>query len=484
MNNAPGVSRLRSNLRMAAGLALDLPKLRPTAKTSPSLLLRRWAQKRPDALAIAYLDERHTWRQVDQRVDQYATWFAREGLSRGDVVALLMDNRPDYLFILMALSRIGAVTSLINTNVTGRALVHGVGVCGAKKVLVGAEYLERIRGILHELKEVDAVSDLYVQVEAGRAAPDEVRIINSEIEAASGAAEPLDVPSSNRDVYCYIYTSGTTGLPKAAIIRNHRMLAAGIGFGRLMHRSRPDDVIYVSLPLYHSSAMFLGWGAALVTGAGIALRKKFSVTGFWKDIRKFEATSFIYIGELCRYLLNAPVTPGERDHQLRVGTGNGMGPEIWEPFQKRFGVPLIREFYGATEGNAPIMNVAGRPRMIGKLNRGQVLVRCDAATGEVHRNEEGFCEKVGAGEAGLLLGKISRLTTFDGYLDGEATEKKILTDIFEPGDRYFNSGDLINLHDGGWLSFADRVGDTFRWKGENVSTTEVSDILGDAEGVE
>ncbi|MFQ5418591.1 MAG: AMP-binding protein, partial [Myxococcota bacterium] len=380
------------------------------------------------------------------------------------------------------LNRIGAIASFINTNVTGKALIHGIDVCGATKLILGAEHLDRVRKREMDFARIDPGRDVFVQVEGARPSG-EVQSINAEVDATPASAANAAVVPTNRDVYGYIYTSGTTGLPKAAIIRNQRMLAASFSFGHLMHRSGPGDVIYVPLPLYHSSAMFLGWGAALATGASVALRKKFSVKEFWKDIREFEATSFVYIGELCRYLLNSEPTSGENDHNLRVAVGNGMGAEIWEPFQKRFGVPLIREFYGATEGNAPIANYAGRPKMVGRLPLGQAILRCDAATGEVIRNAAGFCDRVSPGEAGLLVGRISKLLSFDGYVDRPATEKKILTGVFKKGDRYFNTGDLLNLHEDRWISFADRVGDTFRWKGENVSTAEISGILGDGEGV-
>ncbi|MCA9771719.1 MAG: AMP-binding protein, partial [Myxococcales bacterium] len=274
-----------------------------------------------------------------------------------------------------------------------------------------------------------------------------------------------------------------TGLPKAAIVTNQRMMAAAHAFGKVMVEGRPGDVIYVSLPLYHSSAMYIGWGSALSTGAAVALRRKFSAHNFWRDVRHFDATAFLYIGELCRYLLNTPPVEGEASHRLRVGVGNGLRPDIWRAFQERFNVPLIREFYGATEGNAPVMNFQGRPGMVGRKRRGQILVKCDPATGDVKRNAQGLCDEIGPGEVGLLLGRISRVMKFDGYVDQQATQKKVLKDVLKKGDEYFNSGDLIQLHPDGWLSFADRVGDTFRWKGENVSTNEVAEILNGAPGV-
>jgi acyl-CoA synthetase (AMP-forming)/AMP-acid ligase II len=483
MSGIDRTSDLLEKARVGTRFARDLPKISPSARWSPAKLLQRWARRTPHGLALAFEDERFTWSEVNDRANQYAAWFTAQGIGPSDVVALLMDNRPDYVFIVMALSKIRGVASLINTNLTGKALAHGINVCSAKMVLAGGEHLDRLSQVLDDLEGISAERNVCVQVERGEPVPAGYRAINGEVSTAPTRERGDRFVPSGRDVYCYIYTSGTTGLPKAAIIRNRRMLSANVVFGRLMHQSAPGDVIYVAIPLYHSSAMFLGLGAALVTGAGMALRRKFSVSNFWKDVRDFRATSFLYIGELCRYLLNAEPQEGERDHQLRVGVGNGMGPNIWEPFQERFGIPVIREFYGATEGNAPIMNVSGRPRMIGRLGRGQALVRCDPATGEIFRNDRGFCEKVKLGEAGLLISRISALLSFDGYLDRKATEEKIVRDAFERGDRYFNTGDLLQIHEDRWMSFADRVGDTFRWKGENVSTAEISGILGDAAGI-
>jgi acyl-CoA synthetase (AMP-forming)/AMP-acid ligase II len=229
--------------------------------------------------------------------------------------------------------------------------------------------------------------------------------------------------------------------------------------------------------------MFGGLGAMLCTGAALALRRRFSASQFWDDVRKFDASVFVYIGELCRYLLNAPKNANERSHRLRLGVGNGLRGDIWEAFQRRFGVPLIREFYGATEGNAILVNFEGRPGMIGRLRVGQVAVRCDEATGEIIRNSEGFCDHVEDGQKGILLAHINPIFAFDGYLDKKASEKKIVTDVFRKGDRYFNSGDIVVRHADNWVAFADRVGDTYRWKGENVSTNEVAEVLNKAPGV-
>ncbi len=368
----------------------------------------------------------------------------------------------------------------------GAALAHAIHVSRAKFALVGAEHYARVNDL--EREGASAVAKLTVWVSREVGDPDVPgrnlpTPIDDEIRREPTRTRlRLHIPS-NKDVFCYVYTSGTTGLPKAAVIRNQRMLGANLVFGHLMHRAGPGDVIYVPLPLFHSNALFLGWGSALATGAAIALRKKFSVSQFWDDIRTFDATSFVYIGELCRYLLQAPERPEERQHRLRVAVGNGLRAEIWEKFQKRFSIPMVREFYGSTEGNAPALNWRGRPGMIGRKLRKQAVIRCDPETGELIRNPRGFCEEVGVGQSGLLVGKLTPWLTFDGYVDAKATAQKILTNVFKRGDRYFNTGDLVLLHEGGWLSFVDRLGDTYRWKGENVSTQEVAEILHRAPGV-
>lgn len=450
---------------------------------SASRLLDERVSETPNGLAIAYQDERYTWRDLDRRVNQFARFFQSRGIGRGDVVAVLMDNRPDYLGAVLALNRLRAVASLINTNVTGIPLTHALTVCKAKAVIVGAEHAPAVLGVLSTLQVTG--ENVWVLPEPGatHAIPAEFKAVGEVVQSQSDARPSgVAVPNSS-EVMCYIYTSGTTGLPKAAIITNKRYLAGAYMFGSATMEATPRDIIYLPLPLYHSNAIIIGFGSALVSGAAVALRRKFSASQFWDDVRKFDASIFVYIGELCRYLLNAPKGGNERNHRLRVAVGNGLRPDAWEPFQRRFGVPLVREFYAATEGNAPIINFEGRPGMLGRVKPGQVLVRCDEESGEILRNREGFCDRVGVGEKGILLGHINPLLAFDGYVDKSATDKKVVVDVFRKGDRYFNTGDILQSHEDSWVSFADRVGDTFRWKGENVSTNEVAEVLNGAKGV-
>jgi len=441
-------------------------------------LLEHNADTWPHKMALLFEDERLSWRDVDERANQWAAFFTREGIRRGDVVSLVMDNRPDFVFAEMGLSKLHASSALINTHLVGKPLVHAINVARPRLALVGSEHVGSVEPVLVELQVPGGV----IAYRDGEDDARGLRVVNDEVGACS--VKRVDYGKARTsEPMGFIYTSGTTGLPKAAIITNRRYQMVITGFSRLGHEAGPGDIIYVALPLYHGNAQWAGWGACLHSGAAMALRRSFSASHFWDDVNRFSATRFVYIGEVCRYLLNQPPREGERGHRLAVGVGNGLRPDIWEKFCERFGVPMIREFYGATEGNAPLMNLDGRPGMVGRLGPGQAIVRADLSSGEPIRDEKGRCTRIEEGATGLLVGRIGRLTRFDGYLDDKATRKKILTDVFKRGDSWFDSGDLMTLHENGWVLFADRVGDTFRWKGENVSTNEVAEVLNGAAGV-
>ncbi len=476
---------LRDWLAELGAMARVVPHLRrglPGTHWNLAALLEERARVSPVDIGLAYGDDRFSWADLDREVTRYARALHDLGVRPGDVVTLLMDSRPAYLVILGALSRLRAVGALVNTNVAGPALAHALSTAKPRLIVVGEEHSEKLAALL---ADDDAGIDPTVYVvrdPEGTHLPTVFASLDDHAAGADGAAPRVGLPLPDEPA-CYIYTSGTTGLPKAAVIKNSRLLLGGGFFGAGIMDLGPTDVVYVTLPLYHTNAMLAGWSAALATGACMALRRRFSASEFWNDVRRFEATAFIYIGELCRYLLNQPARADEARHRLRIAMGNGLRPDIWERFQTRFQIPLIREFYGATEGNVALVNVAGRPGMVGRLRGGQVIVRCDPETGELFCGADGWCRRVSVGETGLLLGRISIVAPYDGYIDVAATNKKIRTNLFGAGDRYFDTGDLMVLHDGGWVSFADRLGDTFRWKGENVSTTEVAEILNGAPGV-
>lgn len=471
-----GWQTTKLELKAALRLVKHVPHFAPLSRWNLAKLVARNAEHWGARPALYFLDRIYTWAEVAEQTQRYAGFLRKRGVMPGDVVALLMDNRPEFIFIQTAITQLGAVAALLNTNLSGAPLAHAVRVSKPTLCIAGSEHASKMRDIAPELAQLTVM----VQLEQPSHSSADFESIN----AAVASAPLFSTPAKTRVKagMCFIYTSGTTGLPKAAVITHQRFLLAAHIFGRAVHEATPEDVIYVSLPLYHSNAQWAGWGAACVSGAAVALRRKFSASHFWQDAKHFGATRFVYIGELCRYLLNQPPRPEDRDHQLRIGVGNGLRPDIWEEFTQRFGVESMREFYGSTEGNAPMFNVEGRPGMIGRLWPSQIIVRCDLSTGKIYRDAQGRCEQLSSG-TGLLLGHINPITRFDGYVDDSATSSKVERDVLRKGDAYFNSGDLLVLHPGRWVSFADRVGDTFRWKGENVSTNEVAEVLNKAPGV-
>lgn len=475
------LSRLRSNgVKLGAALRLlpHLGEIRRGGSASAALLLERNADDFPDSPAVRFLDETYSWAEMEASANRWAHVLSQRGIARGDVVALVMDNRPEYVAALLGAGKLRAITACVNTNLVGPALTHALSVAKPSVVVTGTEHEAAVRAAILEMSDPPR---LLSQTDRGGTPSDQS--IDDALAAASTERIGYLHPR-NDEPMAYLYTSGTTGLPKAAVVTNQRFMATAYGFGKLLHRATRDDVIYVALPLYHGTGQWAGLGASLSTGACLALRRKFSASQFWSDVVSFDATRFAYIGELCRYLLLQPESEAEKHHRVQVITGNGLRPDVWEPFQRRFRIPTIREFYGATEGNAPLANLEGRPGMLGRLALGQAILDCDPSTGEVRRDEKGRCRRIEtAGKTGLLVGKISFTATFDGYVDGRATESKILRDVFKAGDAWFNTGDLVTLHEDSWVSFADRVGDTFRWKGENVSTHEVALILNQGPGV-
>ncbi len=293
-----------------------------------------------------------------------------------------------------------------------------------------------------------------------------------------------------KDKAFYIYTSGTTGLPKASNFTHLRMLFMMHGFSGGLN-AKAADRMYNVLPLYHSAGGVCAIGPALLTGGSVILKRKLSVSEFWDDVHRYEATIFQYIGELCRYLLNAPPTKYERDHKIRAITGNGLRPEIWKTFQQRFAIPKIIEFYGATEGNVSMLNYDGTVGAVGRIPsymRRTIttrIVRFDIEHEVPVRGPDGFCIECADNEVGETIGKITNEPgkTFDGYTKAADTQKKILHDVFEKGDAWFRTGDLMRRDAQGYFYFVDRIGDTFRWKGENIATSEVSEALSVIPGI-
>jgi acyl-CoA synthetase (AMP-forming)/AMP-acid ligase II len=436
--------------------------------------LQRHAHRRPDIPYLLYGDERFTYGEANAIINRHAHAYSALGIGRGDVVALIVDNRPAYLWHLFGLHKIGAVASLINVNLSGEVLAHAIRVCGAKRVLVGSEHWAQFDAT-RSLLPSDLPFD--VDIDPAGSAPEGVSSWATRLEGAADTDPEDERGPMLKDLAAFIYTSGTTGLPKAALIKHHRLFRAGAAWFGLAVRYRRGDVLYNCLPLYHSNGILLGTGSVTVAGATMALGRKFSRSRFWDDVRRYHATAFIYIGELCRYLMNSPPDARDGEHELRVVTGNGLRPDIWPQFQERFRIPRVAEFYGSTEGNVITVNLRGEVGSVGPVTPGMVLVKWDEDAQQPVRDANGFFIRVPRGETGLLLGKHRSRMPFDGYQDKKASERKLLRDCFKKGDAYFDTGDLMRTDKRNNLFFVDRVGDTFRWKGENVSTTEVQEQL-------
>lgn len=434
----------------------------------------------PRGLAVEMDDVRLDWNALDRMTSQIAHVLAADGVKKGDTVALLGANSPFYLAAMLGVSRAGGTAALINNNLDGPPLDHAIRVSKARVLLVESEYAERIEARPAVLEQMDVIHRY------GRGDGLEIAMDR----APRHAFEP--VPVEIDDDFVYIYTSGTTGLPKPCRVSHERTLSAGAGFHALMMRFEPGDKLYLVLPLYHASALLIGVGSCMVTRTPVALRRHFSASAFWDDVRRYDATAILYIGELCRYLVNTH-PQGDKSHRVRVAVGNGLRPDVWVPFQELFGIPEIREFYAATEAPGFLFNTTGHVGAIGvmppEVLNWMRLVKFDVDAEEHVRDARGFCVPAARGEVGELVVRLPKrlklaITEFRGYTDEEATKKKILENVFEKGDRYFRSGDLLRVDEDGYAYFVDRIGDTFRCKGENVSTAEVADVLSAAPGVE
>jgi fatty-acyl-CoA synthase len=435
----------------------------------------------PDRIFIRFEEDAITFREFNARVNRRAHWLLGQGVRKGDAIVLMMENRPEYVETFCAVGKIGAIVSNINTNLRERQLVHSVRISDAKLAVVGAECAESF-AIAMRQEPVLTADRIFVDTRwpGEQAVPPEWAPIEPQLEVLP-SSEPPPVQIRSTDMLCYIFTSGTTGLPKAAKINHLRFASGGIGMGWYGMGISPADTIYCSLPLYHSNGLLIAFGSALSNGASFAIARKFSARRFWEDCAKFKATAFVYIGEVLRYLVNTVESPFDRAHQVTRCLGNGLRPDIWMPFKERFGVTHIREFYAATEGNAFTLNLDDTPGSVGRIilksSNNLVLVRFDVEREEIVRDEHGHAIVCAPNEAGELLGKIKATTPFLGYSDDKESKKKLLKNVFVEGDAFFRTGDLLKQDEAGNYYFVDRIGDTFRWKGENVSTNEVGEVL-------
>ena len=439
----------------------------PSTFKSLGMLIEHWAKKSPSIIGLLFEDKSWTWESINDETNKIANYFISRGLKPSETVAVMMENSPEFLFVTGGISKIKGINSLINVNLRKQSLLHVMKISKPNYIIVDKDCLPAIQEVFSQLNIKK--NEIFVVDE--KITHDFIDLPN-ELNTISTNNPKTVVDFKVGDVCSYIFTSGTTGFPKAVMIKhvdNGKFYANGL-------QLKENDIVYNPLPLYHSHSNQT-WRAVLSSGVTMALRKRFSVSEFWKDIKKFNANATVYIGELPRYLLNRPKSeyiPGP----LKKMFGLGLRKDIWEEFQSRFQIDHIWEFYGGTDFGVPCFNVDEVPGMVGRKILPTVeIIKIDQDTGEFYKDENGFYIKCKSGEIGMLIVNIPNYSEFTLYKDPEKTKRKVLRSVFEKDDAYLKSGDLLQLHDDNWVSFADRFGDTFRWKGENVSTLEIESIL-------
>ncbi|KAF6738860.1 Very long-chain acyl-CoA synthetase [Oryzias melastigma] len=440
------------------------------------------AVKRHPAKTFLHFEGReYSYEEVDRQSNKVARALQAEArLKEGDTVALFLPNEPGFVWTWLGLAKLGCPAALLNFNIRSKSLLHCFSCCGAKVIITCTELQDAVEEILPTLRE----QGISVYLMSDKCGVQGINPLSEKISKASDQPLSRDLRANIhiRTTALYIYTSGTTGLPKAAVVTHERVWAAS--FLQAASGVTSEDVFYINLPLYHSAGFLIGLCGSIERGNTVVLRRKFSASQFWDDCRKNNVTVMQYIGETLRYLCNMPKKDNEKNHKVRIAIGNGLRTDVWTEFLNRFGDIKIRELYAATEGNIGFINYTSKIGAVGRVNFVHrflfpyTLIKFDIEKEEPVRNSQGLCIEASTGETGLLVGKITHRSPFVGYAGNkQQTEKKRLSDVLVKGDLYFNTGDLLRFDKDNFVYFQDRVGDTFRWKGENVATSEVADIL-------
>uniref|UniRef100_F6U4H3 Very long-chain fatty acid transport protein n=1 Tax=Ciona intestinalis TaxID=7719 RepID=F6U4H3_CIOIN len=445
------------------------------------------AKATPDHPFLVYEDDKFSYMQMHKWVNKCGRTFRSMGVQPKDKVGLMMMNEPAFIAVWLGCNRIGAICSFLNFNLRSKSLMHCIDLSDTKIIIAGSDaaILEALNEVESELKERGIEVYVYGEIYKSNGL---FNILFADKEISDDIPRSWREDVTSADVIGYIFTSGTTGFPKAVNMDNRKFFAGAVLLS--FANPSPSDVIYTSLPLYHSSGLCIGVTGAIVHGCTCVLRKKFSASKFWPDCCKYNVTIVQYIGEILRYVCKQPETPEDTKHSVRLIIGNGLRPDVWKQFLERYGADIhVLEFYAATEGNVGFVNQHNKFGCVGTFSPllrkfGSAIIKFDVNTEELVRDKNGRPIRCGPNEPGLLVAKITAHTAISSYKGKKSlTEKKVLKNLFKEGDSYFNTGDLLMYDDQHRLYFCDRVGDTFRWKGENVSTNEVSDTVVHAEGI-
>ena len=482
------LKKISEFFRVIGELKYIIPLLRykfpdPDDNSSLAHTFKRTVEKFGNRNFIYFENQTLTYSEVDQAANIFAKKLIDDGVVHGDKVVLFMENRPEYITSILALNKIGAIGVLINTSLTGKPLIHCINSSDSKKCIVGAELALSLEDVLSEINIKNKTDIYWISDGDTFKCPD----WSLDIKDFINDSENIDIEISSKvtakDTAFYIFTSGTTGVPKAALFPNSKIIAASVNIVKGGYRLNETDCMYNCLPLYHSTGLMLGLCACIEAGSATFIRRKFSASAFWKEANKYNTTAFVYVGELCRYLSFQEPIEEEKNNPISKMVGNGLRPDLWDCFRNRFGVERIIEIYGASEGNALFMNLLNKDQTIGMTNAKVGIFEYDVAEDTLVKDTDGRYVEVDEHQPGLLLVEIGPNAVYNGYTDKKASEAKVIQNVLVEGDRWFNTGDLVKTMDVGFslgrihYQFVDRVGDTFRWKSENVSTNEVAEIL-------
>ena len=455
---------------------------RPSTACGLGWAFEKAVDENPSGIALLYEDQKFSYTELNAWANQIGDYFLKQGAKKGDVIAVMVENRPELVATVLGLAKIGVISALVNTSQCSKVLSHSINLVKPFAIVIGEEVQQAVLDVQDDLELANDKFFWFADDESKTTSPKPFTDLAKAIQSCQRSNPSTTNDVTGKDGLFYIYTSGTTGLPKAVTFKNSRWMLAYGTYGHVLDLNK-DDVMYATLPLYHATGMVVCWCGVIAGASTLAIRRKFSKSNFWKDVEKFDASAIGYVGELCRYLLDCEPTPEERNHRVRKMIGNGMRSNIWHEFKERFNIDEVLELYASSEGNVGFSNIFNFENTVGFSPTPYAIIAFDKEKNEPIRDADGFCQKVKKGETGLLIGKITSRSPFDGYTDPEKNKSVIMENVLKSGDKYFNTGDLVRDIGFRHAQFVDRLGDTFRWKGENVSTTQVENIVSDYEKI-